>query len=83
MTYTEHGHLPIFSRFATKRMGAGNTVPALVVDGNIIADSTTIVAWADAQRPGVLLPTEASERADALLARFFPEALLGCVGRGH
>ncbi|HPH68633.1 MAG TPA: glutathione S-transferase family protein [Kofleriaceae bacterium] len=66
VTYIEHGHLPIFSRLATKRMGAGNTVPAVVADGKIVADSTAIVAWADARRPGALLPTDANERAAAL-----------------
>ena len=76
ITYQEQGHLPIFSRRATKRIGAGNTVPALRVDGAIVADSTPIVAWADAQRPGAILPTEATTRSAALaLEEMFDEQL--------
>lgn len=66
VAYHEQGHLPIFSRRATKRIGAGTSVPALVVDSAIVADSTSIVAWADTQRPGALLPVDPTLRAEAL-----------------
>ena len=66
VSYQEQGHLPIFSRRATKRMGAGNSVPVLRIDGVIVADSTPIVAWADSQRPGALLPSDPTARAAAL-----------------
>ncbi len=76
IAYQEQGHLPILSRRAAKRMGAGNTVPALRIDGVVLADSTPIVAWADSQRPGTLLPTDAAARAAALaLEEMFDQQL--------
>ncbi len=76
VAYHEQGHSPIFSRRATKRVGAGKSVPALAVDGAIIADSTAIVAWADTQRPGALLPRDTVARAEALaLEEMFDEQL--------
>src|SRR4051794_40378378 len=56
--YTEDGHLPLFHYAATRRAGAGRTVPALVVEGRVLTDSTDIVAYADHNRPGSLLPDD-------------------------
>ena len=53
--YVEDGHLPIFHYAAVKRAGAKRTVPILVDGATKLTDSTDIVAWADAQRPGTLL----------------------------
>jgi glutathione S-transferase len=38
----------------------------MVADGAIVADSTEIVAWADARSPGALLPADPTDRAAAL-----------------
>ena len=61
VAYEEDGHLPIFHYLATFRARGGRTVPVLVVDGRVLADSTEIVAWADQQRPGSLLPDDPAE----------------------
>ena len=61
IAYDEDGHLPLFHYLATRRAGAGRTVPVVVADGEVIADSTDIVAWADAHRPGSLLPPDPAE----------------------
>jgi glutathione S-transferase len=66
VSYDEDGHLPLFHWLPTRRAGGSRTVPVLVVDGRVIADSTDIAAWADAQRPGALLPTDEVDRAAAL-----------------
>jgi len=48
-----------------RRAGGRRTVPLLVDGADLIADSTDIVAWADARRPGTLIPAGA-EGARAL-----------------
>ena len=65
VAYEEDAHLPIFHYAATRRARAGRTVPVLVAGEHVIGDSTDIVAWADARRPGALLPKGAA-RAEAL-----------------
>lgn len=64
--YEEAGHLPVFHYLATYRAGAKRTVPALVDGETVVPDSTEIIAWADARRPGTLLPASEPERTDAL-----------------
>lgn len=64
--YAEEGHLPMFHFAAVKRAGGKRTVPILVHGEEVIADSTPIVAWCDAQRPGALLPRDEVDRAAAL-----------------
>ena len=66
LPYREDPHLPIFVYVPTRRAGGGRTVPVLVAGKTIAPDSTEIVAWADDQRPGALLPSDANDRADAL-----------------
>ncbi len=66
VAYIEDGHLPLFHYAATFRAGGGRTVPVLVTDDGVLRDSTDIAAWADARRPGALLPTDAAARTDAL-----------------
>lgn len=63
--YEEDGHLPIYHYLANRRAGAGRTVPVVRDGATLLTDSSDIVAWADAQRPGSLLPTGPT-RADAL-----------------
>ena len=66
VSYTEDGHLPLFHYLPARRAGGGRTVPVLVDGSTVIADSTDIVAWADARSPGTFLPTDPVERAAAL-----------------
>ncbi|HLL24979.1 MAG TPA: glutathione S-transferase family protein [Kofleriaceae bacterium] len=66
LPYVEEGHLPVFSYVPVRRAGGGRTVPVLVDDATVIADSTPIIAWADDRRPGALYPRAATDRADAL-----------------
>lgn len=66
LPYAEEGHLPLFHYAPAKFAGGGRTVPILVHDRMVIADSTGILAWADDQRPGALYPAGDADRADAL-----------------
>jgi glutathione S-transferase len=63
--YEEDGHLPIYHYFANRRAGAGRTVPVIRDGATLLTDSSDIVAWADAQKPGSLLPAGPA-RAEAL-----------------
>jgi glutathione S-transferase len=63
--YVEDGHLPIFHYTATKPRG-GKSVPILVDGNSIVRDSTDIVAWADAKKPGSLIPLAGAEEALAI-----------------
>src|SRR5262249_2256882 len=64
--FTEDGHLPLFHYTATFPAGGKRTVPVLVDGKTVLTDSTDIVAWADARKPGALLPDDATLRAEAL-----------------
>jgi glutathione S-transferase len=66
IAYAEDGHLPVFHYLATMRARAHRTVPALVDGRDVVRDSTDIIAYADAHRPGTLLPARDPDRADAL-----------------
>jgi glutathione S-transferase len=61
VAYAEDGHLPLFHYLATLRARGGRTVPVVVAGDRVLADSTDIVAWADAHRPGSLLPPDPAE----------------------
>ena len=63
--YEEDGHLPLFHYLANRRAGAKRTVPVVVDGVHLITDSTDIIAWADAKKPGTLIPT-GDARAEAL-----------------
>ena len=64
--YEEDGHLPVFHYLATYRAGAKRTVPVLVDDKTVVRDSTDIVAWADAKRPGSLIPVAGAKELLAI-----------------
>jgi glutathione S-transferase len=64
--YREEGHLPMFHFMPVKLAGGSRTVPLLVDGRTVVADSTPIVAWADAKRPGTLLPADERDREEAL-----------------
>ena len=66
IAYEEDGHLPIFHYLANRFAGARRTVPVVVAGDTRITDSTAIIAWADTQRPGTLLPTAGAAREEAL-----------------
>lgn len=65
VTYEEVGHLPLFHYVATKPRG-GNSVPVLVDGKTIVRDSTDIIAWADAKKPGSLIPLAGAKEALAI-----------------
>jgi glutathione S-transferase len=66
VAYVEDGHLPLFHYAATFPAGGGRTVPVLVTDDGVLRDSSDIAAWADAHRPGALIPMDPTAGADAL-----------------
>jgi len=66
IAYEEDGHLPIFHYLANRFAGAKRTVPVVIAGHTRITDSTEIIAWADGQRPGTLLPEDPAARAEAL-----------------
>lgn len=46
--YAEHPHVQLIHIFAARLAGGGRTVPVLVTaDGEVLADSTTILRWTD------------------------------------
>src|SRR6201995_118604 len=48
VSYVEQPHLQIVHIAAARRAGGGRTVPVLVADdGQVVADSTDILPWAD------------------------------------
>ena len=64
--YEEDGHLPLFHYIANRFAGANRTVPVVISGDTRITDSTEIIAWADGQRPGTLLPADPETRIEAL-----------------
>ena len=66
VAYEEDGHLPIFHYLSTYRAGAKRTVPVLIDGLTIVRDSTDIIAWADKQRPGSLIPLAGGDDALAI-----------------
>ena len=56
VAYEERGHLPLFHYLDSMRAGRNRTVPVLVDGTTVVKDSTDIIAWADAKRPGSLIP---------------------------
>jgi glutathione S-transferase len=49
IAYVEQSHIQAIHRFATRRAGGGLTAPVLMCADGALADSTDILAWADAQ----------------------------------
>lgn len=78
--YEEDGHLPLFHYLANLRAGARRTVPVLVDGDRLVTDSTDIAAWADAKKPGTLIPLGAA-RADALALEEDFDRTLGPAAR--
>src|SRR5262245_10770617 len=66
VAYKEHGHLPMFHYVESWWTGQNRTVPVLVDGETVVKDSTDIIAWADAKRPGSLIPVAGAEELLAL-----------------
>jgi len=66
IAYDEEGHLPFLHYLATYRNGGGRTVPVLVDRTQTLRDSTDIITWADAKRPGALIPRTGAEESLAI-----------------
>jgi glutathione S-transferase len=49
VSYTEHAHVQFVHRFAARRAGGGTTVPVLVCDAGVLAESAEILDYANAQ----------------------------------
>ncbi len=78
--YVEEGHAPGLHRRAVLRVKPGrrSAVPVLVADDGVVADSTDILAWADARASAerALYPREPELRAEVLaLEERFDEGL--------
>ncbi len=56
LAYVEERHAPLFHRFALKKAGARNTVPALVTDSGTLSDSCEILRYVDANSAFKLYP---------------------------
>jgi len=66
IAYEEDGHLPIFHYLANRFAGAKRTVPVVIAGDTRVTDSTEIIAWADQQKPGTLIPENTAQREEAL-----------------
>ncbi len=68
LEYREEGHPPLLHYRATFPRGAGRTVPVLVAEGKVYADSTPIVELANAlaTRDRKLIPADNALRAEVL-----------------
>lgn len=65
IAYVEQAHVQAIHRFATRRAGGGLTAPVLRCADGALADSTDILAWADAQStpPRALYPRDPGRAA--------------------
>jgi glutathione S-transferase len=81
--FEERAHLQLIHRVAARRAGGGTTVPVLVCDAGVLAESADILEYADAHAPPDrrLYPTHPDEAAEVrALERDFDERL-GPQGR--
>lgn len=73
--YEEEGYLPLVHYLGVRRLRSPRSVPVLV-DGSVaVRDSTDIVAWADARRPGTLLPSDGTRATSLALEDSFDRDL--------
>ncbi len=64
IVFVEQPHTQAIHRLATRRAGGGLTAPVLVCDEGVLADSTDILSWVDAQSaPDRALYPRSPERA--------------------
>ena len=80
--FVEEGHVPLFHWLATRGAGGGRTVPVLVADDGVYADSTDILRFCDRRAPaGRRLYPPGVETAVAALEERFDEELGAHVRR--
>jgi glutathione S-transferase len=81
--YTERAHLQFVHRFAAGRAGGGTTVPVLVCDAGVLADSSDILLYADARAPTDrrLYPEDPTAAAEIRRLERDLDARLGPHGR--
>jgi glutathione S-transferase len=65
IAFVEDAYLPVMHMLPTRRAG-GKTVPVVVADGRVYADSADIIAYADERAPSgrKLYPTDAGARSE-------------------
>lgn len=75
IAYREEPHAPVVHLLGTLTRGGRSTPLLKLPDGQVLKESHDILCYVDAQRPGLLYPTDPSRRAevDALEARFDQE----------
>jgi glutathione S-transferase len=76
--YEERAHLQLIHRLAARRAGGGRTVPVLVCDAGVLAESADILAYADARAAAEwrLYPADPHHAAEVRsLERVFDERL--------
>lgn len=81
IAFTEEGHLQVIHIWKARRAGGGRTVPVLIADGEVVADSTAILEWADRRLPAErrLYPEHLAREVQRLEAGF--DEHLGPDGR--
>lgn len=78
IAYEEEPHVPVFHVLVARRTSGRRTVPVLVVDGQVLGDSSDILAWIDQRLPEAqrLYPADGALRAEVeALEDRFDEAL--------
>jgi glutathione S-transferase len=61
--YHEEGHLPLFHRLGTKRVGGKNSVPVLSTPGQVFSDSSDILKYLNEFSAFKLYPENLNDRA--------------------
>lgn len=83
LDYREERHVQGIHRVMARRAGGGATVPVLVTDEGVFAESEDILAYADRHMPPArrLYPDDDDERAEVLATTRWLDAGLGPEGR--
>jgi glutathione S-transferase len=83
LDYREERHVQAVHRVMARRAGGGSTVPVLVTDEGVFAESEDILAYADrhTEPERRLFPDDEAERAEVLETTRWLDAGLGPEGR--
>jgi len=75
ITYREEAHAPVVHLLGTARRGGRSTPMLVLPTGRVLTDSRDILRFVEAERPGILFPTDPTLRAEveALESRFDAE----------
>ena len=81
--YEERPHLQLIHRFAARRAGGGSTVPVLICADGVLAESSDILAFADAHGPegSRIYPADADRAAEVRALESDFDERLGPEGR--